>query len=338
MEKDDFYSRVGTDRYGDSKASYGLNTAGNMPVPQQDFGKVELVSMKRWSAANGIFRGAAETYDTLPSALYRTGTDPYGNPILIQQSHDTDGLLELPDDASASILAEFDDFWERRESFTSRGFLHKRGFMLWGPPGSGKTSCVNLLIRRIIKDQGGIVLFLDVPNIAALCLRQVRLIEPERPIVAVMEDLDALIMRHGEHEYLSLLDGEAQVDRIAFLATTNYPEKLDRRFCDRPSRFDTIKYIGMPSYDARKTYLSNKEPSLAGDELANWVELTDGFSLAHLKELIVSVKCLGQPLDVAIDRLESMRVSRPNSEDEPTRLKAGFIGLSKRNGASLGVV
>jgi SpoVK/Ycf46/Vps4 family AAA+-type ATPase len=281
--------------------------------------------MKRWSAANDVFRGAAETYDQLPAGLYRTDIDHYtGSPLLVKQKHETDGLLELPDDASLSILAEFDDFWERRQAFKDRGFLHKRGFILWGPPGSGKTSCVNLLIKRLIKDSDGIVLFLDHPSVAGACLRMLRLIEPDRPIVAIMEDIDALVQRHGEHEYLSLLDGEAQVDRICFVATTNYPERLDRRFCDRPSRFDTVQYIGMPSAVAREAYLKAKEPTLEGSELRNWVAQTDGFSLAHLKELIVAVKCLGQSFEKALGRLESMRVARPTSEDEPTRRKIGF--------------
>lgn len=325
----EFFDKLGKARKHEEWAkqqTYPVGIGGETPQPNEPHTS-NLVSMKRWAAADDVFRGAAETYDVLPPGLYRTARDNYGNPLFLKQKHDTDGLLELPDDASANILQEFDDFWNRRDLFELRGFLHKRGFMLWGPPGSGKTSTVNQLIRRLIQDRKGVVLFLDEPQNAALCLRQLRLIEPERPIVAVMEDIDALIQRYGEHEFLALLDGEAQVDRIAFVATTNYPERLDRRFCDRPSRFDTVQYIGMPSAKARDAYLKAKESSLPDDERRHWVESTDGFSLAHLKELIVAVKCLGQPLEKALERLEGMRV-KPSSEDEPTRKKAGFIGLN----------
>lgn len=308
-----------------------VSTAPSPPQPGHNIN--DLVSMKRWAAASDVFRGAAETYDVLPSGLYRTDVDNYGNALLLKQKHETDGLLELPDDACLSILKEFDDFWERRAAFQERGFLHKRGFILWGPPGSGKTSTVNLLIKRLVIDTEGIVLFLDSPLAAKLCLRMLRMIEPNRPIVAIMEDLDALIQRYGEHEYLALLDGEAQVDRVCFIATTNYPERLDRRFCDRPSRFDTVQYIGMPSAAARRAYLQAKEKTLSTSEVDDWVAETDGFSLAHLKELIVAVKCLGQPFEKAMQRLEGMRVTRPTSEDEPTRTKAGFLGRNK-NGAA----
>ncbi len=326
MSDPNFYNKLGTSLMSDHLAS----PKADYPVTHLNasVGDSAIVSMKRWAAASDIFRGAAETYDELPAGLYRTNIDSNGNPLLLKQKHETDGLLELPDDASLSILREFDDFWARRASFEQRGFLHKRGFMLWGPPGSGKTSCVNLLISRLIRDSQGVVLFLDQPQIAALCLRMLRMIEPDRPIVAVMEDIDALIKRYGENEYLALLDGEAQVDRIVFVATTNYPERLDRRFCDRPSRFDTVQYIGMPSPVARRAYLAAKESSLIGSELASWVAETEGFSLAHLKELIVAVKCLGQSFEKALERLEGMRVAQPSSEEEPTRRKAGFLGNS----------
>lgn len=316
----EFYGRLGSKHPGHVLQQTVASVQPHYPSEQKD-----LPPMKRWSASNDVFRGAAKTYNELPSGLYRTDCDAHGNPLLVKQKHETDGLLELPDDASLGILSEFDDFWARRQDFKDRAFLHKRGFILWGPPGSGKTSCVNLLIKRLIKDSNGVVLFLDNPVIGGMCLRMLRMIEPDRPIVAIMEDIDALVVRHSEHEYLALLDGEAQVDRICFVATTNYPERLDRRFCDRPSRFDTVQYIGMPSAIAREAYLTAKEPSLVGRDLARWVSETDGFSLAHLKELIIAVKCLGQPFEKALDRLEAMRVARPTSDDEPTRRKAGFL-------------
>jgi len=67
---------------------------------------------------------------------------------------------------------------------------------------------------------------------------------------------------------------------------------------DRPSRFDLIKQIGMPSAAARRAYLAAKEPSLDGDTLRIWVERSEGFSISrHLREMIVLCRCYGKPLD-----------------------------------------
>ena len=315
--------------------------APDVPMPMQGASVKTVAGLaatelgcSRWAERGDNFYGVGETRDALPPGLYRcTYLDMIG-PALTKQRVETDSLLELPDDAGAEILAEFQTFWEISDKFRQRGFLHKRGFLLWGPPGSGKTSQVHLMVKRLIDEMKGVVLFLDRPDIAAACLQMARKIEPKRPMIAIMEDLDALVTKFGENEYLALLDGEAQVDNIVFLGTTNYPEYLDKRFVDRPSRFDTIRYIGMPSAAARRLYLSTKEPSLAGDELDAWVAHSEGFSVAHLKEMIIAVRCFGQPLQQVVERLEEMQSRKPTSEDRPDKIGMGILGGHKRTHAN----
>ncbi len=280
---------------------------------------------KRWAANRDIFWGATQTYDTLPPGLYRCAIAEGIGPILTKQEIATDDIIELPNSVAISILQEFESFWDLEEEFQKRGFLMKRGYLFWGPAGSGKTVLINLLIQKLITDQKGIVIFIDEPRNASAVLRMVRQIERYRPIIAVLEELDALVERHGENEYLALLDGETQVHNIVYLATTNFPERLDRRFVDRPAQFDTVTYIGMPSAAARYAFLKAKEPSLTPEELDLWVRLSDGFSVAHLKELIISVKCFKQPLESVIARLEQMHGRIPNSSD--TRISA--IGFTR---------
>lgn len=265
------------------------------------------------------------TCDALEPAFYRFTQRPDVGPCLHRLTISTDGLIHLPDTVGEKVVDEFKTFWGLGDRFAERGFLHKRGILMWGPPGSGKTASLMLMAQTIIEKQKGIVVQIDVPELAAICLAFIRKIEPERPIVAMIEDLDALVQQHGENNFLALLDGETQVDKICYIATTNYPERLDRRFVDRPSRFDTIEYIGMPSSAARKVYLHAKEPSLDDGELREWVAKTEGFSVAHLRELIILVRCFGRPLSAAIARLEAMRV-KPNSESAADRPAFGIGG------------
>jgi energy-coupling factor transporter ATP-binding protein EcfA2 len=289
-------------------------------VPQEvgvDSVRKIATGAREWANSDDKYWGATQTFESIPSGLYRTGIAPELGPFLTKVPVETDNLIEFPDSASFDIVEEFRTFWEIEDRFRKRGFLHKRGYLLWGPPGSGKTSTLQILMKKLIQDHDGIVLMLDSPTTAQHCFLMLRNIEPKRPVVAVLEDIDALVHTYGENEFLALLDGEAQVDNIVFVATTNYPERLDLRFVNRPSRFDTIKFIGMPSAEARRMYLSTKEPELAPDELDEWVAKSDGFSVAHLKEMIVAVKCFGRPLDEVVDRLDAMAARQPKSEDNP---------------------
>lgn len=334
-----FHERVGTrvnHSSGNTARDYPAEASASVkPYPPQLMqGQMATdLGFSRWAERGDMFYGVGETRDVLPPGLYRCVSLEMIGPALVRQRVETDSLLEMPDDAGSAIISEFQRFWQIADRFRERGFLHKRGFLMWGPPGSGKTSCVQLLIKRLIEDQQGVVLFLDNPHVAAACLQMARKIEPKRPMIAIMEDMDALVRKFGEQEYLALLDGEAQVDNICFLATTNYPEYLDKRFVDRPSRFDTIRYIGMPSAAARRLYLSTKEPSLVGDELDSWVAASEGFSVAHLKEMIIAVKCFDQPVKAVVQRLEEMQQRKPTSEDSPDKVGMGLLAGRRTNGA-----
>ena len=227
-----------------------------------------------------------------------------------------DELMRLPDSASEEIYQNIETFWTKENHFRSFGFLWKRGILLWGPAGSGKTSTLQLISQSIV-DKGGISVYVSHPTVTAQGLAIYRRIEKTRPCVVMLEDLDAMISNHGEHDVLALLDGELQIDNVVFIATTNYPERLDKRIVNRPSRFDIVKLIGMPNAEARKMYLGRKNKRLLDnpEELDKWVTESDQFSIAHLKELIVSVEVFEVSLTHAIKRLRKMMDFPPKSTD-----------------------
>lgn len=237
-----------------------------------------------------------------------------------------DELIHLPDSVSEEVFKEIEIFWQKEQHFRDLGFLWKRGVLMWGPPGSGKTSCLQVVAARVI-EQGGIAVYVEHPTLAASGLKILRHVEPTRPILVMLEDIDSIIDTYGESTLLALMDGELQIDNVVFVATTNYPERLDKRFINRPSRFDLVKKIGMPTDIARGTYLKAKCPRLAKpeaeDELNSWIDTTDGFSVAHLKELIVSVEVFGVPVENAAKRLRTMMNSSPKSGEDGA--KAGFL-------------
>jgi GTPase SAR1 family protein len=326
-----FYEKVGTHINNNDKHDYPhdecqgtIEVATTSPIPYR-YITPDSESTKRWAESGQKFWACSATYDKLPPGLYK----PYKNSdigfYIEKQIIDTDELLILPDTASEEVINEIEKFWTLKDKFLKRGFIHKRGILLWGDPGSGKTATIQLMLKQIV-NEGGIALFAGHPGITTACLQMIRRIELTRRIIVIMEDFESLIKEFGESEYLAMLDGESQISDVLFVATTNYPEKLDKRFIDRPSRFDTIKKIDMPNSEARKFYLKNKEPSLNGTELETWVDISEGMSIAHLKEMIISNKCYGIEIDEVVKRLNFMK-KRNISSDDALGLKSsiGFI-------------
>jgi SpoVK/Ycf46/Vps4 family AAA+-type ATPase len=282
---------------------------------------------RMWSVSGDSYYACDKAEDSLPAGQYLPVYSEQRGIYVVKKQVNLDDLLVLPDNKTTYVLDAINHFWSKQDKFRQHGFLWKRGMLLWGPPGSGKTSCIQQLSKQII-DKGGISVYCTVPNVTAEALRIIRRIEPTRPIVVMIEDIDAVISRHGEPDLLALLDGELQIDNVVYIATTNYPEELDPRFVQRPSRFDEVICIDMPSKEARKTYLAAKNPRLIvnPEELDRWVELTEGFSIAAMKEVVVAVECLDRTVESTVERIKEVMAKRPTSEDaqNPFKKKVGF--------------
>jgi len=262
----------------------------------------------QWSAGpNDTFRPSGPRRETLPTGIYTCDSDNMG-PFFVRTKVVTDNLIELDDAATTRVLSSLRKFWKSRAEYVKRGVLYKRGLLLWGPAGSGKTATLALLMQDLLR-MDGLVFICQHPALLSQMLAVLRRIEPERNLIVVLEDIDELVQRFGEHDLLALLDGETQIDNVVNIATTNYPERLGARIVNRPSRFDERILVDMPNAAAREKYLRHvtRDEHLPDDMLAEWVDKTLSFSVAHLRELVVAVFCLSQPFEEVLERLSKMQ-------------------------------
>ena len=280
--------------------------------------------VSQWTeVARGLYISSPETIPTIAPGVYkyvRYSNDRYA---FQRQSVNVDELLVMPDSLSDQILNEIQSFLNKADKYLHYNFLHRRGYMFYGPAGSGKSSLVQQILKKII-DQGGIVLLCENPHLLEAGLVDLRRVEKDRFVVCLVEDIEALIERWGEKEILAVLDGESQINKVLNVATTNYPESLDKRIVGRPRRFDRVIKIDWPSAATRKHFFKHKL-KIDDAELDMWVNATDKFSFAACAELVISVKCLDKPFDVALKTLQGlMEKKKPTSDEWNTTEFVGF--------------
>ena len=168
---------------------------------------------------------------------------------------------------------------------------------------------------------GGLVVKFDNPELFVEGMRILRQIELDRNVIVLMEDLDSFIDDWSESSILNILDGIDQIENVVFLATTNYPEKILGRIKDRPSRFDRVFEFGPPDKNIRSYYLdnlvdkykkTNKTLELDKDK---WIADTDKLSIAHMKELFISVNIFGYDYEETLKLLKGMKKKIKNAEE-----------------------
>ena len=203
--------------------------------------------------------------------------------------------LVLPEDFKREIRDDFARFFASRAVYEKHGIPWKRGVLLIGPPGNGKTHTVKALINETMQPCLYVKSFkacwgTDHDRIREVFTRA----RKTTPSIVVLEDLDSLIDKENRAFFLNELDGFATNTGVVVLATTNHPEKLDPAILDRPSRFDRKYYFNLPAAAERLAYVvawnQSLEPDLMLSEPAvtKTVEATEGFSFAYLKELFLS--------------------------------------------------
>lgn len=274
---------------------------------------------------NSTFRPTGRTVGKVPPGVYKVCADNHG--VFIEKSKVvTDDLVVLPGSVGERLLPKMQKFWDSKHKYIERGLLYKKGAIFYGPPGGGKTSDLQLLIKQLV-DIGGIVVICAHPTLLTDGLKIIRTVEPDRNIICVFEDIDETIARYGDSDLLSLLDGEAQISNVFNVATTNYIDRLEARIANRPGRFDIREFVPMPTAAARKIYLQKIAPELDEYELTCWVKDTENFSAAHLRELASSVFCLEEAYLETLNRLKAMRERPKDSADgykKGTGSTAGF--------------
>ena len=221
-----------------------------------------------------------------------------------------------------------------------------RGLLFVGPAGTGKTLTGKVMLNEL--DSTFIwISSKDMDKVGPITAIKLafQLARNLAPAIIFMEDIDNWIGKQATDLLKTELDGIKENKGVVTILTSNYPELLPDALIDRPGRFHEILNFALPTESIRSRMI--QEWGGVNSEIAlDIAKKLDGFSGAHIKELIEYAKSISEDndielniaLEISLDKLNEQRdliqSLRQTTKGIATNEKSGRI-ISSKNKAKI---
>ncbi len=268
---------------------------------------------------------------------------------MIEPSSLREVMAEIPDVHWNDIGGMEDVKRELRESvelpllkpevFKKLGIRAPKGFLLYGPPGVGKT----LLAKAVANESNANFISVKGPEVLSKWVgeseKAVREIfkkaKQVAPTVVFLDEIDSIAPNRGGgsdsgvterivNQLLTSMDGVEVLQGVVVIGATNRPDILDSALI-RAGRFDKMIYIPPPDRDARLLILKVHTRNMPLDsdiDLANIAAETDGYVGADLENLCREAGMMAYRNDPEAslvntdDFRKAMKVIKPSVDQE----------------------
>ncbi|MEU9886667.1 ATP-binding protein [Sphaerisporangium sp. NPDC051011] len=240
--------------------------------------------IERLTREHDIYRGQILSF---------TWSEHRGNDLVtfLPRPELTADQVVLPDGVLETVERHIVGIAEHAVRLREHGQHLKRGLLLHGPPGTGKTHTVRYLMGRmsdctVIVVTGTAIRF--VSQAAGLARRL-------QPAIVILEDVDLVAQDRSYTEdgnpllfsLLDAMDGVGADADVTFVLTTNRADVLERALADRPGRVDLAVEIPKPDATGRAALLRLYARDLRLEaDLDPVVVRTEGATASFFKELL----------------------------------------------------
>jgi ATPase family associated with various cellular activities (AAA) len=246
--------------------------------------------------ATARLRELADEHNVFRGQVLSFGHDMFGERGSVLRFHKRRPMsksdLILPEATFADLRRQVIGVALNRARLRASGQHLKRGLLLHGPPGVGKTHTVRYLIGEL-DDTTVVELTGDtLPAIKEAC----SIARSLEPAMIVVEDVDLIAEQRDRYggespllfTLLNEMDGLAEDADVVFLLTTNRADLLEPALAARPGRVDQAVHIDLPDRDARLRLvrLYCRRLDLDTSRLDDVLDRTEGVTASFLKELV----------------------------------------------------
>ena len=256
--------------------------------------------------------------------------------------------IVLDDEMKTEIKSNTVSFLKQSDQWIQYGIPAKRGVLLSGEPGTGKT----IICKALMSEAEGITCI--TTNAYALdadgyVTELYELADDLSPSIVFIEDLDLIGQSRMEFGYhrgsallalLAVLDGVEEQKKIVTVATTNFLESLDKALSQRPSRFDRVIRLTRPSIKQRRQLVNRLCRKIPIDEnMQEYISIkADNCTPAQLQEIIYGLviqHTAGQS-ELSFNKTDVDRaISHINDKN---RYQIGFVVNDNHNEHKLGQI
>ncbi len=190
------------------------------------------------------------------------------------------------------------------EAFRRLGIRAAKGFLLFGPPGTGKTMLAKAVAREaeanFIATKSSDLLSKWYGESEQQIARLFQRARQVAPTVIFIDEIDSLAPTRGGglgepavtervvNTLLAEMDGLEELRGVIVIAASNRPALLDPALL-RPGRFDDLVYVPVPGREGRLHILrihTSSMPLHDGVDLEQFAERTQGYTGADLEDLV----------------------------------------------------